>query len=562
MSVMGGTVEGILNSLAYIAVVALLVFWWRGGFKSLRRNRPLRKRPVGAARDPAPEILAKIEKDHELSAIPAAFYLLLRDDPEMNLRAVRSITKRIGLGPITQLAKLDSMFRERTSMEWDHDWQRENPATLLLPSFSETEKTDILGLASFHPNGYYREKAIRALAHMTSGAELPYLIIRLNDWVTVIWDLSHRAVLDRLKPENARAIINSLPLIFRLRGLSRRHHHELVDASIAILSKPEVRPELDLGLRSQDGMIRRCCFQAIIEARIFDNADLLERLLQEPWPMNRSFVLRQICASLTPEEIRPYRSALLSDRSTPVRLIALRTLHRFNPVESIPDLERAVLDEDPSVREAARYLLGAFDKKRDFPALYREVLLGSSPCCPGAIAGLGETGQADDTKYVAPFLKAEKVRWARSGLRALARLDFAGSKNTLIACLADPRPGVVKEARRLLHGRIDAMDAELIHRDHFQKKPDALRRQAAFLFCSLGKWDALQYLLEICADQSEAIAEFGRSALSNWLSRYNRSAISPTPAQLDASMNALNKFGSVIPATARQLIEFSLNTFS
>ncbi len=509
-----------------------------------------------------PEFLAKIEKDHDLTAIPMAFcWLLTSEDPALKLRTALSIAKLVSLSPITRLLKLDLLFRERTSLEWDHDWKREDPDNLLLPSLSEPEKAIILGLASFHPNGYFREKAVRALSRMTSGAELPYLVIRLNDWVPVIWNRSNTAVLQRLNPQNARAIIDALPLIFRLRGRSRHDHHDLVDLAIATLSEPEARPELELGLRSKDGAIRRCCLQVVLEAGFFDNSTIIDHLIKEPVPTNRSFILRQISSGLTPEEFRPYRSALLRDKSAPVRLTALRLLHQFNPTESIAELELAVFDEDSAVREAARFLLNKIDGKYDFPRVYREILQDPSALYRGAISGLGETGQAGDTKYIMPILKVEKVRWVRSGMRAIAKLDFPGSKDALIALLADPRTGVAKEACRLLHGRINAIDAELIHRDYFQNKSDARRQRAAFLLCCLGKWDAPNYLLEICADRSKPISEFGLSALSKWLSRYNCSFTTPTRAQMEAIQNALKAYGSAIPEETRRLIEFILKDF-
>ena len=558
-----------LSLLVYAGLIMLLIFGWGRWLKDIPRairqkrlENARRMQLEAELRAQAPEILAKIEKDHDLTAIPKAFcWLLTSDDPALKLRAALSIAKLVSLPPITRLLKLDLLFREQTSLEWEHDWKREDPANLLLPSLSESEKAIILGLASFHSNGYFRERAIRALSRMTTGVELPYLVIRLNDWVPAIWNRSNAAVLRRLNPQNARVIIDALPLIFRLRGRSRHDHHDLVDAAIATLSKPDARSELELGLRSKDSMIRQCCYRAVIEAGIFDNSALLDHMIKEPSPTNRAFILRHISANLTPEEFRPYRPALLRDKSAPVRLTALRLLHQFNPAESIAELELAVLDEDSAVREAARLLLKKCDDKYDFPRIYREILQDPSIRCRGAISGLGETGQADDTKYIMPILKADKVRWVRSGMRAVAKLNFLGSKDALIAFLADPRTGVAKEARRLLYGRINAIDAELIHKDYFQDKPAALRQQAAFLLCGLGKWDAPKYLLEICADQSEPIAEFGLSALSKWLSRYNCSFTIPSRAQLEAIQTALKAHGSAIPDETRRLIEFILKGF-
>lgn len=569
MSAIGAAVSDLLPALVYAGLIMLLIFGWGRWLKDIPRS--IRQKRLDNARRMqeevelrahVPKILGKIEKDHDLTAIPEAFcWLLTSEDHALRLRTALSIAKLVRLPPITRLLKLDLLFRKRTSLEWDHDWKREDPENLLMPSLSEPEKAIILGLASFHPNGYFREKAVRALSRMTSGAELPYLVIRLNDWVPGIWERSKTAVLQRLNPQNARAIIDALPLIFRLRGRSRHDHHDLVDTAITALSEPEARPELELGLRSKDGSIRRCCLQLVIEAGFFDNSTIIDHLIKEPVPTNRSFILRQISSGLTPEEFRPYRSALLRDRSAPVRLTALRLLHQFNPADSIAELELAVSDEDPAVREAARFLLNEIDANYDFPRIYREILRDPSVPYRGAISGLGETGQADDTKYIMPILKVDKVRWVRSGLRAIAKLDFPSSKDALITFLADPRTGIAKEARRLLYGRINVNDAELIHRDYFENKPDVRRQQAAFLFCGLDKWDAPKYLLEISADRSKPLAEFGLSALSKWLSRYNCSFTTPTRAQLEAIQNAWKAHGSAIPEDTRRLIEFILKDY-
>jgi len=557
-----------LGLLLLFAFLVLLIYGWgrllTGAWRHIREPRSEKtqlKRAAEGLQADAPGILARVEKGDDLAGIPAAFPLLLSDDPNLRLRAARTIAQRIGRVPIGQLAKLDPLFRQQTSLEWDLRRIRKSPADLFAPSLTEGERTAVLGLASFHPDGHFREKAVKMLARIRTGAELPYLVIRLNDWVPVIWNRSHAAIRDRLRQENARAIVGALPLIFRLRGRSRRNHHDLVLSAIAILSGPRARPELEIGLRSKDPQIRRCCYQAIVEAKAFDRPALLEHLLRDPLPAIRSFGLRLISPDLTLEEIRPYRSALLSDRSAAVRLSALRMLHRFDQAESIAELERAVSDEDPAVREAARYLVKDRDGARDLAAHYRELLQGRPAVCPGSISGLGETGRADDAKYVRPFLEAEDPRLVRSAMRAVAKLDFDGSKDTLIAFLADARPGIVKEARRLLRGRIDTADAESIHRDHFLNKSDAMRRQTAFLLCSLGKWDALRYIVEICADRSEPVEEIGRSALSLWLQRFNRSFAAPSWAQIEAIRGALREFGHALPEETGRLIEFTVRSF-
>lgn len=569
---MGGYVadaEILLSWLISAAVVVLFLAGWSGLLKDIRRGfhrkrleRTQRDRKAAELRAQAPEILASIEVDHDLAAIPKAFDLLLIGvDPALRLRAARSIAELVRQTPMTRLEKLDRQFRERTSMEWEDKWRRADPATLLSLSLTEAEKTIILGLSSFHPNGFFREKALWSLSRLTTGAELPYLIIRLNDWVVPIWNLANRSVRRRLTPQNARTIVNTLPLIFRLRDRSRRDHRDLVREAMGILSTPEARPELELGLRSGDSMIRRCSYQALAAPGTFENSALLGYLVKDPSPMNRSFILRQLIVHLTLEEVGPLRAALLEDRSASVRLITLRLLHRFDPAGSVPDLERAISDDDPAVRNAARFLLRALNDRYDFPALYRRALADPSTLCRGAIAGLGETGLADDTKKIAPLLNADQVRLVRSSLRAVTKLDLVAAKPILIAHLADLRPGVVKEAQRLLLGRIDAVDAGSIHRDHFRNDSGPSRRHAALLLCGMDKWDALKYILEVSADKDERIAGIGRSAMIKWVARYNLSFTVPTSDQLRANISALEAYGSAIEEKTRRVLEFILRGF-
>ena len=43
-----------------------------------------------------------------------------------------------------------------------------------------------LGIMSYHPSGFVREAAVRALARRTDGREVPFLVLRVNDWVAEV----------------------------------------------------------------------------------------------------------------------------------------------------------------------------------------------------------------------------------------------------------------------------------------------------------------------------------------------------------------------------------------
>src|SRR3990170_3384306 len=59
-------------------------------------------------------------------------------------------------------------------------------------------RATVLALLSFHPSGYVREEVVDRLARSSEGWELPYLLLRLNDWVAEVRQRARIAVLDRI----------------------------------------------------------------------------------------------------------------------------------------------------------------------------------------------------------------------------------------------------------------------------------------------------------------------------------------------------------------------------
>ena len=70
--------------------------------------------------------------------------------------------------------------------------------------------------ASLDANGFVREDAVKRLAKVATGEELPYLLLRLNDWVPQVRDAAREAVLARITPEYAPHFVTYLATFARL----------------------------------------------------------------------------------------------------------------------------------------------------------------------------------------------------------------------------------------------------------------------------------------------------------------------------------------------------------
>ncbi|HEY2747766.1 MAG TPA: hypothetical protein VGL86_24255, partial [Polyangia bacterium] len=142
-----------------------------------------------------------------------------------------------------------------------------------------------LGIASAHSNGHVREAAVRALSWRTEGHEIPFLVVRLNDWVAQVRDAALAAASARLTTEHADDWIRVLPLVEALRRQRRADHSRFVQAVLRLLTSADARPALLRGLDAEQLSTRRSCFRLVLDAgdetllpRALDDRDVVVRL--------------------------------------------------------------------------------------------------------------------------------------------------------------------------------------------------------------------------------------------------------------------------------------------
>jgi HEAT repeat protein len=117
----------------------------------------------------------------------------------------------------------------------------------------------VAALASFHANGFVREVAIRLLAEFDDGFELPYLLLRTNDWVPKLQVAAASAVLKRVTPSYSKHWFYCLGLIDRLRATHRREHGVAlyVRRVEALLLHDDGREQLESSLSTGELPVRR-----------------------------------------------------------------------------------------------------------------------------------------------------------------------------------------------------------------------------------------------------------------------------------------------------------------
>jgi HEAT repeat protein len=486
-------------------------------------------------------LLAEFDDSRDATIIPDLLPLVSDCDRRVSERAATAITEIIDRVAPAALAGLDAIIRQSYVSLWTHErgWLPLSPADLDRDIRDGGVPPALLGLATMHPSGHVREAAVRRLAARIDGSEVSYLLIRLNDWIPVIRETARAALQSRLHRGYARHLIRNLALLVRLAECSRDDHWPFVASVVDLLRKAECRPALLEGTASTDRFVRRTCFRLAIDVPEISLKDVLTKALHDNDPLVRLWSARAARSRLVPVEFQSLMPVLERDHFVPVRREALCGLVEKSPELAHTVLLTALLDPHVSMREVARYYLGksgGFESR----SFYQDTIRSTAPDLQlAAIAGLGETGTAEDADLITPYLEDPRTRIRRAAVVALARVGGDHHSGMLLRMLEDDRPSVTHAAREALRGRLHLVREQQLWHVFMNDRRAHVRENALALLAALGKWRSLPFLIRACADEHPDIRLKARMLLENWLKRINRSFVPHTAEELQSAREAL-----------------------
>lgn len=479
-----------------------------------------------------------------------------------------SLSRWLAITPVRLLPAYEDVIRKHVRWGWQYgepaaagssEKQAMQRALALLRQLAPSAL--MTALASFHASGYLREAALRRLRECTDGSEVPFLILRCNDWVRPVAELAQQALRERLRPAYATHLLHSYALLPPL-VLARRNDLSILHRDVcALLRSPACVSALLAACHDDDREVRRGAYQlaadALAAAGDEDGAGLRRLLLQAL--ASQDLWLRIWAARLARRRL--YGSALTSvlqtagrDRSVPVRREALLAL-----IDDHPELAKSLLDPCASLRSMVRFYLR---KKATLPfaAFYRQALdaaLAVDSQGPSsdslrqvciALDGLGETAgseragpqdssrsdagrhrgsDSDDAALARTLLYDPRPRVRRSALRALVRMDShaekTASRGLLEAALRDPSPSVFRTALTLLTSEVGGavlfhVGAEALWQCFDQRSEASTRRALLRALEHFARWTRLGYLLRACVSDDDRLAQEAQTACQRALS--------------------------------------------
>lgn len=400
-------------------------------------------------------------------------------------------------------------------------WHHLSPEYVKAIRINDESDVSFIGICSFHRNGYVREAAVEMLAHQFSGKEIPFLLLRMNDWLPKIRFMAFKALKQRIRPDYVKHFLEAICLVKHLSEYyNREKFSDFVDEIYGLFRHPENRKVLLSGFHSKDPIVRRFCFELAINLPDIEQESVISEALRQSDAWIRLQVAKHICRNYSNECLIQWLKRIRSDVFPPIRQLALQTyMERFSE-ESTEELLAALLDRHKTIREMARYYLK--DKRIDFSSFYREKLNGTNErLIQAAIAGVGETGDKTDAQWIIPFLCHENARTRRAAVKALGMLNPEDYTDVFINSLQSDKPSVSREARQVLANIIDLRHAELLWGIYVNDLRPYVKKNILFLFTKFGKADNILYLLRACAVQEEEIRDLAKRHVESWMCGYN-----------------------------------------
>jgi HEAT repeat protein len=400
---------------------------------------------------------------------------------------------------------------------------------------------------SFNADGRIRELATHALATFSSGEEVPFLLLRANDWVSQVMQPARNALLRRCTEQYAATFAGALSLVERIAAKRRVDHGWLVRAVHTLLTDSERGLEsltrLLAGAGDRD--TRRAA------ARLVRASDKLAPLhfhqgLADSDSIVRTLLVTATLERATTEQLQEWVPKFLTDSSARIRALTFTTAEAKCPELLATRLQALLFDDNVWLREFARQKLSG-TCPQDFRGLYTEAVVGGRPTTlRAALAGLGEVGTEQDAAFAAPYVTVGPARTRRVALQTVHKLRKERAAPTILAALGGESAGVSKVATELVLGGSSGILSDdlvaLTTSSFAHVRANALRALAG-----TDRWEALIAGLERASDSEPRVARAADRILALWrqipASLYTR----PSASQHARIRAALLRNGASLP---------------
>lgn len=473
-------------------------------------------------KDRAARLLEQVGESGEPAALPHMLGWI--HDRDTDARNAAEVTVAKLLPRLRPAALLDLETEIRAA--WNRYWVPNS-------DFRATRPTSWM-LATIDPNGRRREAALHLLNTGGSSEALPFVLLRLNDWVGPVRRSAENWLARKMTGASLLSLVESIPILAALMERGLANSSPLLSAVRELLHKKEAQPLLLAQLPHLPVRARRFVFRLLAESGALMEQDVQQSLLNSADPILGVFCLTTLRQHGMTPSIEWLSSAAHSPASM-LRRMALEAWQESNAPGFVEAAHEALRDSSTSLRQFAQYWLRDEPATLDLKGYYAGAIASESAPrkIAAALAGFHECGgkweAADYPLWIAHVNTAIKI----AALRAFASVHPHESEDCLRHCLfGGEGPALEKLAYVILKRRPAALSLCDIARATDPSRPAGARLRGLALLAVRNKWEQLPALLRLVRDEDGEFRRRVMEGLKDWQSRYNRTWTQPAPANM------------------------------
>lgn len=438
-------------------------------------------------------------------------------------------------------------YDDRWSNRQDINIRRDRLVHLTDSQYAATIK-----LGTFTSNGYYRQHCMERLRDVEGS--LPFLILRMNDWVVQIREEAYKLSQRRMQTCGLYEFFLSLPMLEKVKASRRRADTHI--CSLEILAENLIRQKLQTApdetldeIHNYEIQIKNAVYRFINRNPVLERKQM-ERLLASERTGYGKMLL--ILAIFNHEHYDPLLAEkYLGSKSAVVRYHTL--VYRYEQEHGAwPGLQAMLLDPSRRIRDYAAYIL---EKRTDMDV--RAFYLGELERNPSkyVLSGVGEHGTKSDAEAVRPYLTDEREQICKTALAAYGKLAGSDGEETYWQFLFDPRPVIARQAYRCVQKYGIQYGAKPLYEAYLQNRTGFMADYFLRLLLREPSWARLPYLLMLHRDGNLTEKQC-RDITAGIYERHMYGSVSGQEAAL--IRNLLEQSRNIVPEHIRQGILFDL----
>lgn len=401
--------------------------------------------------------------------------------------------------PVRKLLSLSEQFRSRFDY-YCWDWpQHINLSRRHFSHLTDCQYWATLKLGTFTSNGYYRQQCMERLRGVEGS--LPFLILRMNDWVVQIREKAFDLVPQRMQECNLYELFSSLPMIEKVKNARRRKDAQI--CSVETLAENLIRQKIESApnevldeIHDYEIQIRNAVYRFIYGNHVLTREQMERLLTSERTGYGQILLILGVFRYYGYDSL--WAEKYLHSKSTVVRYHTL--ICRYEQEHHAWEgLQEMLLDSSVRIRYYAAYIL---EKCTDMniTAFYLKEL--EKNVSKTVLYGIGEQGTKTELEVIRPYLEDEREQICKAALEAYGKLAESDGEEIYWRFLFDTRPVISRQAYRCVQKYRISYGAQRLYEAYMQNRFGFMSDYFLNLLLNEPSWMRLPHLLTLYCDKA------------------------------------------------------------